>query len=372
MSDVYDLVFEGGGAKGAAFVGAMKAFYQRGCKHRRLIGTSAGAITATLLAAGFTPDDLYSFVKEKKDDTPVFTSFMDVPQKKFCEQFIETSDIFKELDKESSLFFSFIELISKAAQRETIENLLHIQSYRQLFCFIECGGLYAGEEFLRWMKSKLSQKMSSDITLSDFYKKTGTDLSLLASNTSKCRILVLNHRTAPDCPVAWAVRMSMSIPFVWSEVIWREEWGKYLNEEMAGDRIVDGGMLSNFPLFLVEKDAEGHHNKTQIMGIEIKDEDAGTIGLLIDETLPVPEQKNDIQCSISGKLKTVNRVNTLINTMCCSHDNEVIRNNPHLICRLPAKGYGTTEFDMPDYRLDALITAGKKAMENHLDQRKAA
>lgn len=374
---VYDLVFEGGGAKGSAFVGAMQTFYAQGCKPRRLVGTSAGAITATLLAAGFTPEELKMLAKEKKDGNPVFKSFMDVPDRKFCERFVELSDIFNELPEETDSLSMFTSLLSKKAKKEVVEKLLHIQPYRQLFCFIECGGLYAGEEFLRWIQSNLrKKKVAADITLVDFHenicKKAGVDLSLVASNTSKCRMMVLNHRTAPKCPLAWAVRMSMSIPFVWSEVVWQKEWGKYLDEDMAGDRIVDGGVLSNFPLFLVEKDAEGVQDKTQIMGSDLKDEDAGTIGLLIDESLHIPGQKDKAQCNFSNKLKTVNRVNNLINTMRGSHDNEMLAKNQHLVCRLPAKGYGTTEFEMKDQRLDDLITAGQKAMEAHLDQRKAA
>jgi hypothetical protein len=37
------------------------------------------------------------------------------------------------------------------------------------------------------------------------------------------------------------------------------------------------------------------------------------------------------------------------------------------ICRLPAKGYGTTEFDMSDARLQALIDAGRQAMKAYFD-----
>ncbi|NOQ15090.1 MAG: patatin, partial [Methyloprofundus sp.] len=43
----YDLVFEGGGAKGSVFVGALEVFFKNERrKSRRLLGTSAGAITA--------------------------------------------------------------------------------------------------------------------------------------------------------------------------------------------------------------------------------------------------------------------------------------------------------------------------------------
>ena len=49
----YDLVFEGGGAKGVSFVGALEVFERHGHTPRRLIGSSAGALTACLIAAGY-------------------------------------------------------------------------------------------------------------------------------------------------------------------------------------------------------------------------------------------------------------------------------------------------------------------------------
>jgi len=54
---VFDVVFEGGGAKGSAFVGALTALEAGHHITRRLIGTSAGAITATLrlVQSGVTP-----------------------------------------------------------------------------------------------------------------------------------------------------------------------------------------------------------------------------------------------------------------------------------------------------------------------------
>ena len=76
----FDLVFEGGGAKGSVFVGALEVFNAAGHTAARLVGTSAGAITATLLAAGFTPAEMLSAVNEQLEDgRPRFASFMDVP-----------------------------------------------------------------------------------------------------------------------------------------------------------------------------------------------------------------------------------------------------------------------------------------------------
>jgi hypothetical protein len=49
-----------------------------------------------------------------------------------------------------------------------------------------------------------------------------------------------------------------------------------------------------------------------------------------------------------------------------AHDNIEIMTHEHLVCRLPAQGYGTTEFNMEADRLNALIEAGHTAMSNFL------
>ena len=60
----FDLVFEGGGAKGMVFVGALQAFEEEGHSAGRLLGTSAGAITTALLAAGYSAADLLNVLGE--------------------------------------------------------------------------------------------------------------------------------------------------------------------------------------------------------------------------------------------------------------------------------------------------------------------
>ena len=76
----YDLVFEGGGAKGMVFVGACEEFFNRGHSFDRLLGTSAGAITATLLSAGYTPGEMLQALSEKEDGRSIFATFMGTPR----------------------------------------------------------------------------------------------------------------------------------------------------------------------------------------------------------------------------------------------------------------------------------------------------
>jgi predicted acylesterase/phospholipase RssA len=174
-------------------------------------------------------------------------------------------------------------------------------------------------------------------------------------------MLVLNHRTAPDCPIVWAVRMSMSIPFVWDEVIWQAEWGKYQGRDLAGHAIVDGGVLSNFPIELFISDAP---QVTRLMGPK---RETAVLGLLIDEKLSVTKGLF-VNINIKpGELRTVQRLRRLADTATGAHDKMVIDEYSHLVCRLPAQGYGTTEFDMSDERRDALVKAGREAMAMYLD-----
>lgn len=69
-----NLIFEGGGVKAMAYVGAMEAMQEKGiiANIMRVGGTSAGAINATLFALGFTNAEQRSILK-KMD----FNNFMD-------------------------------------------------------------------------------------------------------------------------------------------------------------------------------------------------------------------------------------------------------------------------------------------------------
>jgi predicted acylesterase/phospholipase RssA len=202
------------------------------------------------------------------------------------------------------------------------------------------------------------------MTLDEFFQATGRDLTLCVTDTTSHMLLALNHRTAPQCPVTWAVRMSMSIPMLWQEVVWQREWGNYRGQDISGHSIVDGGVLSNFPIELFLSDLP---TVTSLMGPKTSN---NVLGMLIDETLEVEGagtvQKSHGRIDIS-ELKTVQRISGLVSTMLEAHDKSVISTFENLVVRLPAKGYGTTEFDMSDERRELLIAAGRKAMKNYFD-----
>jgi hypothetical protein len=72
-----------------------------------------------------------------------------------------------------------------------------------------------------------------------------------------------------------------------------------------------------------------------------------------------------------GELATVQRFGRLIDTATGAHDKMVIDEYSHLVVRLPAQGYGTTEFDMSDERRTALVRAGREAVARYFDSQAA-
>lgn len=362
----YDLVFEGGGAKGMVFAGACEELSKRGHTFERLLGTSAGAITATLLAAGYTPDEMMAALMDKSDSgKSVFSEFMGTPPP-FTDDEIAASATLRLLD---GIDFTFIpNFAEKRAHRELVSALASNERFRNILSLIERGGWYSADRFVSWFRSKLDSgpwqngtRAFSHLTMKQFFETTGVELTLIASNIVAGTMLVLNHRTAPDCPIVWAVRMSMSIPLVWNEVIWEAGWGQYRGRDITGNAVVDGGLLSNFPIELFISDAP---HVTKLMGPK---GDNPVLGLLIDETLPVAKGWL-VNINIDpNELKTLQRLRSLADTVTGAHDKMVIEEYRHLVARLPAQGYGTTEFDMTDERREALVRAGADAIALYFD-----
>jgi NTE family protein len=57
------LVLSGGGARGVAHIGILKALNEMGVKFSMVSGTSAGSIVGALYAYGYTPDEIFSLIK---------------------------------------------------------------------------------------------------------------------------------------------------------------------------------------------------------------------------------------------------------------------------------------------------------------------
>lgn len=355
----YDIVFEGGGAKGFAYVGVLNVLDKKGIKINRALGTSAGAIVAALVKLGYTAKEVEALLAEQKNGKSVFNYFMDVKKEISYESFKNSVTMWFL----NHLFFLgfLIPCISWVLYK--VLNLF--KTYRMVFSFIEHGGLYSGDFFTEWMEDKVRRKFPDFpwLTFKQLYDLTGADLSVIASDIDEKHKeqLVLNHRTSPNLPVSWAVRMSMSIPFIYTSVNWKPEWGTYCNRPKVGHEIVDGGVMSNFALDML------FDSHPILMG-DISN--ANPVGLLLDDTTPF-EFIEDPVVFFSGiiqKSKIVSRINKVIETM-LSTDNMTIFKYKKYVCELPVKGCSMLEFDIADEKKLAMTYHSEKVFEAYLNTR---
>jgi len=202
-----DAVFEGGGVKGIGLVGAVAAVEEAGYEFENLAGTSAGAIVAGLLAAGYGAKRL--------------------------KEIVGTIDYHKFQDKDT-------------LDRLGIPGMLAsiVTEY----------GIYEGKYFEEWFGDLLKETGKTkfgDILTDDPREEYKYKLQVIASDLSDRKLLVLPGDLKlfgldPDeFPIARAVRMSMSIPVFFEPVKLEDVNGR-------AHYIVDGGILSNYPVWLLD------------------------------------------------------------------------------------------------------------------------
>ena len=399
----FDIIFSSGGTKGVAFAGALEVLERRGHTARRLLGTSAGAVTAALVAAGYSGKELAAESAVDASDHGAFATFLAPPAADELRSAVRKSDsetrqllhraaeravdsaLQKLMDKAPRLsvglraalafvrndlydaaFDAFFEAAPDVPDRPKDERLPpRLEALAPLISFLEFGGFFSTDNFTAWLEKRIRQKqpkLTAETTLAQFHGWTGRDLSVVVADTTEKQALVLNHRTAPDCPLIQAVRMSMSVPLVWQEVPWQAGWGKYLGTPRTGHLLVDGGAMLNLPIrYVVQPDAP---DVKRVMGDPPRG-DALPLGLLIDEQLPVPGDVAPPEI----KSKVVERLGRLIDTATRWED-ELNRRYEADICRIPAFGYSALEFAASAERVQVMLNAGRCAMTDYLKARK--
>jgi NTE family protein len=305
-----DLVTEGGGVKGIGLVGALAALDQHGFRAQRLAGTSAGAITAALVAAGYSVSELREILTGLD-----FNSFKD----------------------------------------ETWED--HIPLVGEYLSALAEKGMYKGEHFLEWMRELLAAKGVS--TFADLVDPESTGeaddryrLQVIATDITAHELLRLprdaeRFGAAPDeLGVAEAVRMSMSIPIFFEPWRWRSQ------ADGKEHLIVDGGVLSNFPVWIFDSAGEPRWP---------------TFGLMLVE--PEPRAAPGANQPASADTSIVTYLKDLVSTMLEAHDRMYLENDTFVrTIPIPTLGVRTTEFDLSPERADALFESGRKAAEEFLSR----
>jgi NTE family protein len=404
MPPTLDLVFSGGGTRGVALAGAVDVLEQYRPTVKRTIGSSAGAIAATFGAAGFLGRDYLKLVPTKVGDPFLFNAFfapppgdkvrdaarlkdsetrrllrgaVDAASDKFLERVAERRPRIGEmmqgafaLGKQPFYEAAFERFIDNIDAKDTDPKNPKKSTF--FFALMEFGGIFDPDLFRAWLVERMQGRLrpfDRTTTLKQFHAAAadvGRELSVVAADITDAKPLVLNHRTAPGCPVTDAVLMSLSVPMVWPENLWKREWGTYLGQDITGHAIVDGSVLANFPLqYLLNREKE---EVRAILGDPEKDRPA-IIGLLLDGSLAVP---GDVAKAGPPPVKLIERINRLFDTM-SAWQGDAIRGAEEVICHIGAKGHPALELaqtaDTID-RLQALVNSGRCAMTEHLKKRK--
>jgi predicted acylesterase/phospholipase RssA len=196
-------VFEGGGARGAAHVGAYQAAIQGGVHFSEVAGTSAGSIVAALIGAGASPDYLLKTVAHLK-----FSELLSEPDRRIATPWIVRLAGFFLHGKYG--------LLGKIARNGSAHSSEKIQVTVD-----------------NWL-AELLPEADRPIKFKDLPLPTW----IVATDLSGRRAKVWSSKDTPDESVALAVRCSCSIPLFFEPV------------EAGVDLYVDGGMLSNLPAFV--------------------------------------------------------------------------------------------------------------------------
>jgi NTE family protein len=298
-----DGVFEGGGVKGIGLVGALveaEKYY----KWKYTAGTSAGSIVAALISAGYTAYEIKQMVKNLD-----YTKFKD-------KGFLDKIPIFGKI---LSLGF---------------EN-----------------GIYEGDYIEQWIEEKLNAKnirTFKDLIVDDYKdymdEKFKYKLKVIVSDISREKLLVLPQDikefgvNPDDLKVSKAIRMSISIPFFFEPVkqYFYDKNNIKINKKFS--YIVDGGILSNFPIWLFDSD-------------DIPSRP--TIGFKFFD------KKENIQNIIDNPL---DMVVALIATMMDAHDKYYISdNNAIRTISIKTNGIKSTNFNITNREIVTLFNNGKNA-----------
>lgn len=214
-------VFKGGGAKGVAYVGALEACEQQGVEFDAVAGSSAGAITAVLVAAGFDAAQLHELMPQALAtiQRPLRATFV--------------------VGRSS--------LLSNERLRDWLDRVLVAQLARK----------------------KRTPADGARCTFDDLFAATEIGVFVVAMDLASRQPIVFSHELTPNLSVADAVVASSAIPVAFPPSL----------VEVDGEihRLVDGGAYANYPSFVFDDPSfRAFHRLPDC-------EDVPTIGFVLDQ-----------------------------------------------------------------------------------------
>ena len=229
-TEIKNLVFEGAGIRGLAYAGALETLEKKNIltQVEKVGGTSAGAITAMMIALGYKSDEVALILGQTK---------------------------FHKFNDGRLFFFGGIHRMRKKY------------------------GWYRGKKFTHWIEELIERKTNNkDITFSQLQEKGFKDLYAVGTCLNQQKMLVFSKETYPNMKIKDAVRISMSIP-LYFQAVFIDKAGNVFpkqNKEGSLDVVVDGGIIGNFPIEIFDTFQSGND------GIQHRIPNLHTLGIRID------------------------------------------------------------------------------------------
>jgi len=311
-----NLVFEGGGVKGVAYVGALESLGRRRILPaiRRVGGTSAGAINAALFALGYSNP--------------------------------ETRELLRGLD-----FRSFLDG-DWGVVRDTRRLLTRY-------------GWYRGDAFHDWIATRVADKLGDRrATFSHLRAADRPDLYIYGANLNTGFGEIYSVEHTPGMQIADAVRISMSIPLYFAAM------------RNARDEVqVDGGVLSNYPVKLFDRlhyiDPEDWPlavRRTDYYERDNADRRRGspyvynrqTLGLRVDAKTVINAFRDGVQPAARRIDDFFDYARALVGTALAAQENQHLHSDDwQRTLYIDSRGVGTLDFDIDQAGVDALLESGR-------------
>ena len=117
-------------------------------------------------------------------------------------------------------------------------------------------GLYEGDAFLSWLQQRITNKgLASTATFQDFQNAGCLDLNVFATDLNTQGLKHFSVGTTPNVVVAEAVRASMSIPLFF------KAW-TFTNNNPDNHIYIDGGVIYNYPITIFDQDKDTPNPET--------------------------------------------------------------------------------------------------------------
>lgn len=318
-----NIVFKGGGIKGVAYAGALRVLERRGLlRHvRRTAGTSSGAMAATFLALGATPDEMADILLR----TP-FHKFMD-------------------------------------ASRWVGGDLQRL---------LRDFGWFKGEMLERWARANIAALTGeARLTFSEHRRRVRTnpgrllDLTIVGANLTIQAAEIFDADKTPDMPIYEALRISMSIPLFFKAV-----------RNPRGELLVDGSVIWNYPISLYDRarfvrdtaaaDGEAAAPEALADTVAFNPE---TLGLMVETRSPSGVVADHVSPPIrdfTSYLRSI--LGFLTDSMHSAYLSEADWRRTVLI---DALGVRSTDFQIGRDAIAKLIESGERSADAYLDSHKA-